>query len=332
MNVRVKEIAYYHPKKVYSNDFFINQYDEIGVDIRGLLEVTGRNQRYASENESETSLTMAIEAAKKVMDKAKVDAEELNLIVYVSCTPEFLSPTNALKIHHALKGGKHTMVYDINCNCVGMVVAMEQVCRMMKSNANVKHALVVGSEQLKRYARVSEPITFANFGESACAILLENVMDGESDFIDSSYYTDSSLNEYIMFPPKGFSQVLPTDKSLPKDEKVIQWLDFDTDDAFASSVDSINEILTRNNLTKKDIKKYCLSQFAKKNIDLIRKTMDEPEEKYPFVGDEFGYTGATSPFLAFAKCIENNEIKRGDNVIFWSVGAGVTCSCILMKY
>ncbi len=107
---------------------------------------------------------------------------------------------------------------------------------------------------------------------------------------------------------------------------------FNTDEAFASSVDSINEILDRNNLTKDDVKLYCLSQFAKKNIDMIRETLEEPEHKFPFVGDRFGYTGVTSPFLALADSISDDTLKPGDHVILWTVGAGVVASCILLRY
>ena len=117
-----------------------------------------------------------------------------------------------------------------------------------------------------------------------------------------------------------------------KDNRIIEWIDFDTDEAFASSVNSINEILARNNLTKNDIELYCLSQFAKKNIELIKIALEEPDEKFPFVGDEFGYTGVTSPFMALTESISKNKIKRGDYVILWTVGAGVVASCILIRY
>ncbi len=268
----------------------------------------------------------------KVIRTANIDVQDINLVVFVSSTPEYLSPTNAVKIHDALGLSKNTNAYDMNGNCAGMIIAMDQVCRTMKSNNRIKYSLLVGSDLVIRYSRKSEPITYANFGESACAVLLENTDDNISDFIDSSSYVDSSLSCYIKFPPDGFSKVLPIDEDTPKDNRIIEWADFNTDEAFASSVDSINEILDRNNLTKDDIKLYCLSQFAKKNIDMIRETLEEPEYKFPFVGDRFGYTGVTSPFLALADSVSNGNLNSGDYVILWTVGAGVVASCILLRY
>ena len=65
---------------------------------------------------------------------------------------------------------------------------------------------------------------------------------------------------------------------------------------------------------------------------MIRETLKEPEHKFPFVGDRFGYTGVTSPFLALADSISDGKIKSGDYVILWTVGAGVVASCILLRY
>ena len=332
MNIKINRIEYYHPETKYSNDHFLNHFSEQGIDISGLLAVTGRKNRYVSEDFHENTLTMAITACKKAIEHAKIDIADIGLVVFASTTPEFLSPTNAVKIHEALGLNQSSAAYDMNGNCAGMIIAMEQVSRVMKTNNRIKFALVVGSDQLVRYSRRNEAITYANFGESACAILLENVEDCSSDFIDSSSYTDSSLSKFINFPPKGFSKILPLDEHTEKNDRIIEWIDFDTDAGFASSVDSINEILLRNNLTKSDIKLYCLSQFAKKNIDLIRIALDEPEEKFPFIGDEFGYTGSTSPFLALTQSIEKNKLNRGDYVILWTVGAGVVASCILLRY
>ncbi len=65
MNIKIKNIEYYHPKTSYSNEYFLKHFSDQDVDISGLLNVTGRNQRYVSEDFHENSLTMAIEACKK---------------------------------------------------------------------------------------------------------------------------------------------------------------------------------------------------------------------------------------------------------------------------
>ena len=84
-------------------------------------------------------------------------------------------------------------------------------------------------------------------------------------------------------------------------------------------------------MQKDDIKKYYFSQLALKNIVLASEDLEEDIEKFKFVGDEFGYTGTTSPMLAYARSIEENELQIGEYVVFWTVGAGTTCATVLYK-
>ena len=132
-------------------------------------------------------------------------------------------------------------------------------------------------------------------------------------------------------PAKGMSSVT-RDKNLPTRDKLVQYGQFDFDGAFYSAKISIEEILFRNNLQKKDIKKYFFSQFGWKNIQKICEEMEEDINKFKFVGDEFGYTGTTSAMLAFARSLEEEELEMGDYIVFWTVGAGTTCPTVLYKY
>ena len=117
-----------------------------------------------------------------------------------------------------------------------------------------------------------------------------------------------------------------------KENKLVKWTPFDLSGAFQSAKNSIEELLFRNNLKKKDIKKYFLSQFALNNLKNVCDDLGEEMTKFKFIGDEFGYTGTTSPLIAYARALENDELEIGDYVIFWTVGAGTTCVCVLYQY
>lgn len=117
-----------------------------------------------------------------------------------------------------------------------------------------------------------------------------------------------------------------------KENKLVKWTPFDLSGAFQSAKISIEELLFRNNLKKKDIKKYFLSQFALNNLKNVCDDLGEEMTKFKFIGDEFGYTGTTSPLIAYARALENDELEIGDYVIFWTVGAGTTCVCVLYQY
>ncbi len=330
-NAMIKGIAYYHPDNVVDNEYYIDYFKKRGKDIEGLLEATGRKNRYVSTNEEENVLTMGYQASMEVLKKTYIKPSQINLIVFSSGTPEYIAPTNAMKIHAMLSAGQRCEVYDLNANCAGMLVALEQVSRVMRNNKNIKYALIVGSDQLTRYARYDEALAYANFADSACAMVVENVFCTDRGFVDSEFYTNSSNHDKILMPAKGMSNVT-RDRNLPTRDKLVQYGQFNFDGAFHSAKISIEEMLFRNNLKKTDIKKYFLSQFGWKNIQKVCEEMEEDINKFKFVGDEFGYTGTTSPMLAYSKSLEAGELEIGDYVMFWTVGAGTTCPTILYKY
>lgn len=329
-NAIIKGVAYYHPENVVDNEYYIDYFKKKGKNIEDLLAATGRKSRYVSASEEENMLTMGYQASLEVLTKTYVKPSQINLIVFSSGTPEYIAPTNAMKLHAMLSVGQKCEVYDLNANCAGMVVALEQVSRIMSSNKNIKYALIVGSDQLSRYARYDEAIAYANFADSACAMLVENVFETDRGLIDSEFYTNSRNHDKILMPAKGMSNVA-LDRSLPTRDKLVQYGQFDFDGAFHSAKISIEDILFRNNLKKTDIKKYFLSQFGWKNIEKVCEEMEEDINKFKFVGDEFGYTGTTSPMLAYAKSIEDEELEIGDYIVFWTVGAGNTCPTVLYR-
>lgn len=330
-NAMIRGIASYHPQNKVDNEYFIEHFKKKGEDIEGLLRTTGRKSRYISNDENETILTMGYQAAKEVLEKVYIKPSQIGLLIFSSGTPEYMLPPNSVKLHAMLGVGQKCCVYDLNANCAGMIVALDQASRAMQNNQNIKYALIVGSDQLNRYSRYDEALAYSNFGDSACAIVLENVFHTDRGLLDSEYYTNSSNHDKMVFPAKGLSCVM-RDRSLSTQDKLVQWIPFDYGGAFHSAKISIEEILFRNNLNKKDIKKYFLSQFALKSIEGVCEELGENMEKFTFIGDEFGYTGTTSPMLACARAMENGELQSGDYVIFWTVGAGTTCACSLYRY
>lgn len=120
-----------------------------------------------------------------------------------------------------------------------------------------------------------------------------------------------------MFPACGLSNIYRED--ITAEQIRIRWTPFDGTVCVDAAIADIKELLSRNGLTTDDISAFCLSQFSLKNIELIQEGLGLSEEKFIYVGDEFGYTATSSPFIAFQRGVEDGRIKRGDYVFFWSV-------------
>ncbi|WP_419959687.1 ketoacyl-ACP synthase III [Psychrobacillus sp. BM2] len=326
-NIRIKAVDVYHAKKQVNNDVYLEHFKKQGKDITNFLNIMGRKKRYVIDNLEENTITMAIEATNRVLKKAGLEGKDMDMIVFSTQVPEVTVPTNAMFIHNAIQAKKGTVIFDMNANCAGMTIAVEQASRYMKSNPHVNTALVVGSDYLSLVADPKDAMTYANFGDASAAIILEKTAT-DTGFIDAMFEVDSSNRNNILYPQKGLSQTIKAGESA----EFMQWLPFDGTMSLPYTYEMFESILERNQLNIDDVDMFCLSQFAKVNMDEIQNHFDIPEEKIIYVGDEYGYTGTSSPFIAFYEGIESGKIKRGDLILFWTIGGGHEFITMLFRY
>lgn len=327
-NIIIKEIAIYHPINIVDNSFYLEHYKEKGEDVAYFLEnVLGRKKRYIIENDEENSFTMAVQSSKRVLEKANLTGSDLDMIIFSSQTPEYLAASNAIQLHRVLEGGHHTMTMDSNANCAGMVLAIDQASRYMLANPHVNTALVVGSDNNSLLSNPDQAISYGNFGDASCAVILEKSQQ-EKGFIDSIYHVDSVTYDKTNFPRQGLTKTL---KGNVKDFS-IDWLPFDGDIALPPTYDMINHILDRNNMSIEDVHAFCLSQFSIANINRVKEHFNIEESKIMYSGDKYGYTGTSSPFIALYEGIQKGEIQRGDTILFWTIGGGYQLVAMLYQY
>lgn len=333
-NIIMKAIGIYHPEHVVSNEFFVDFYSSVdsnlGTRVQHLLEHLGRKERFISQDEMENTLTMGIEAAKAALSNAKLSPLNLDGIVFSTDTPEYTSPTNAIMLRHALGAENAHTVYDLNANCVGMVVALDQAQALMKSNHRIKRLMVVGSTMIQHYGVQSDPVTYACMGDAAAATILEvREMEEEAGFLDSVYETKTDLHDYIMMPECGLSNLYNSD--IPQENKRWKWVPFDTTETEDRCARLVKQVALDNGVNVKDVRMLFMTQFSEAGIKNVSKILSYPIDKLKYVGDCYGYTGTSSPILAFYHALEENEIKSGDYCIFCSVGSGLTASAVLYK-
>jgi 3-oxoacyl-[acyl-carrier-protein] synthase-3 len=326
--IQIRNIAIYHPEKVVDNQYYIDLYGKQGIDITGLLSVLGRDKRYVIDNPAENTFTMSVEASQRVLDIAELSGSDLDMIIFTSQTPEYLLPSNALKLHQVLKGAKSTACFDINANCAGMLVAVEQASRYMSANPNINRALVVGADYLSVHSP-KEPVYYSNFSESAVAVILEKSED-TLGFIDSVYQTNSYVADNSLFPSRGLSKLY--DKDIPVHDQQVKFTPFDDSSCVDSAVESILLLLERNRLSINNIGSFLFSQFSLRNLELVTGKLGINPDKAVYIGDTFGYTATTSPFIALHQALEQGKVSRGDYLLFWTVGAGWQNVSLLFQY
>ncbi|WP_117170768.1 ketoacyl-ACP synthase III [Paraliobacillus sediminis] len=324
-NIRIKGVDVYHPDKILDNEYFINHFAERDKDIERFLAHMGRNKRYVIDNSEENGLTMGVAVAQKLLNKLKLTGKDIDMIVFSTQVPETTFPTNTMFLHDAIEANSETIIFDSNANCAGMTVAVEQASYYMKANFRINRTLIVGSDYNSLISNPEDEITYANYGDAAAAVVLEKT-EKDSGFIDAIYHTDSVNRDKIMYPGSGLSNMNSVE------DKYIKWLPFNADLAMPPTYRMLERLLERNNLTTKDIKAYCLSQFSLANILKIKNEFTLEQKQLIYVGDRFGYTGTSSPFIALHEAVETGVVTRGDYVVFWTIGAGFQLVAMLFKY
>lgn len=333
-NIVISHMSYYHPESKIGNDYFIEHFKKQNKDITGLLKSTGREHRYHSDYENENTLDMSVKAANKMIEDNKINPLEIDMIVFMSSTPEYLVPANAIVVSEQIGAKNAHMAFDMIVSCTTMVRALELVSRYMYSSPDVKKALILGAEQIPKISKLSDEIVYPLFGDASFAFVLDKIeSEDKSGFIDGVNKTNSSRRESMVYPECGFSNVKK--EHIPEDKKKLLWEVKDPEESardFSCCKDMVDILLERNNLTKQDISHYCMSQFSKDNLYKACELLEEDKAKFSYIGDKYGYTGFTSPFLTLFHAVESGEIKRGDYVILWTIGAGVSSSAVLIKY
>ena len=330
MNIKIKGIEIVYPNNVIDDNFFMEYFSEKGKDITKLLKSFGKSKRRVINNKEESTVSLGIKAALKVLKKCETKGDEIDLIIFTSQFPEYTCPSQALILHNAIKGSneKNVMTFDMNVNAAGMVVAFDVASRYLLQKKRLKRALIVGSDYMTVHCDENDASTLPVFGDAACAMIIEKSNE-EGGFIDSYSYTDSSNYDTMLYPQCGISSLYD---DIEDSEKKIRFKKPDFDSIVYRVKKSIQKVLENNNLTINDIKAFCFSQGSIKIRYKLIYALDISPEKAIHVAEKFGETGTNSTFIALYDAIESGTIKRGDYVILSSFTTGFTIDTVLMKY
>ncbi|OCS85051.1 3-oxoacyl-[acyl-carrier-protein] synthase III C-terminal domain-containing protein [Caryophanon tenue] len=325
--LKIKEVAIYYPENVVTNEMYIQHFEKRGQDVRRFLELLGRKERRINTDPNETTVTMALKAIEQVLTKAQLTADDLQMIIFTSQTPETTVPSNAMQIVAALKPQPQTITYDLNANCAGMTVALEQVSHYMASNTAIQHALIIGADALPLIANDNDPLSYAGFGDGVAAIIVERSADATSGVIDAMYHVEATTIDKMVYPANGLQQTILEQQDFAN----IHMVPFDGGIVLEPTYHMFDTLFEKHHIDPQAIK-YCFTQFAYNNIAKIKEHYHLRDEQVTYVGDRFAYTGTSSPFFAFHEGIQNGTIQRGDIVLLWTIGAGFELIATLIRY
>ncbi|MBP1737486.1 MAG: 3-oxoacyl-ACP synthase [Oscillospiraceae bacterium] len=328
IKVNLKGITVYHGEKIVDNAPYINHFKTIGKDVEHFLtKVIGRKKRFLISKEKENSLTMALAATKQVLLQTGLNGSDIDMIIYSSVLPEYTIPPCSIHVHNAIGGKKQCTCFDINVNCAGMTLCLDQASKLMAMTDSIKKVLIVGADYMNLIIDPDNELTYGHYGDAACAIILEKTEDS-CGVLGSICNVNSGECQNILFPACGFSKVEQTND---KKDWLVDWKPFENT-SLVSASENMKSLLAENNLKVEDVKMFCLSQYALCNVESLRSLLEINESKSIFIGDQYGYTGTSSPFIALYESIKSGIVQKGDYVMFWTIGGGSENIAVLFKY
>ncbi|EHQ43545.1 3-oxoacyl-ACP synthase III family protein [Myroides odoratus] len=324
--MKLKHMYFHHPSKLENNEAVIQKFENQGVSMKKIQEALGRTNRYVVPTDSpETSLSLGIDAAKGVLRESKISMNEIDIIAFVTCTPEHQIPNDSIFIHQALQGKPDTMCYDINANCIGALLALDQVAQYLNNSKTAQKALVICAEKMSSILDQENPVTAFCFSDSAFAFIVEKD-DTSAGLVDVHYHTDSSFCNTVLFPPQGHS-------CFATGELTMWDTSFDGSGSVEYATNKIEDFLRRNKLSTADISLFLFSQLSLKNIEIIKNHFNLPDHKVPFYSKEIGYSGSSSPLVALDQHQQIvKPLKEGEYVLIWTLGAGYQAGLMLWRF
>lgn len=331
-NVIIQGVGSYNPKRIVNNEYYIKHFEQYGLHehVEGIMNKLGRDTRTLAED-NENSITMGVEAAKKALINANLTASDIDAIISVSDTPEYLTPCCALIYKNELKADNATNVFDLNNDCIGMLTGMDVASRYLKTDKKYKRIMVIGSLIISPFARKDDLVVYSSIADGAAAVILE-VKDEEIErgLLGSRMFTDDEYNNTIRFPACGLTKIPDHDVS-PYDKKM-EWNPFDFGFLSDKWKDLITNLLEEHGYTPKNVSHYFMSQFSKFDVELTMKKLGTQLSEATFIGDKYGYTGCCSPIMALEEKLKDRNFKENDLSIFCSVAGGYTMAGLLYKW
>ena len=269
---------------------------------------------------------MAWLAAEKALAAAGLDADDIDLIVLGSTTPEEICPNTASYIMNKL-GASKAAAFDINSACTSWFYALNAATDMVRAGS-INRALVIGSERISLAMDWQKRESCFLFGDGAGAVVIE-ASEQESGLLASKISCIPDSRDCLRLPDWGMTPTHLTDNLFIS-------LDFEGQEIFKSAVkgmsDAIADVLEKQNLSADDIDLFIPHQANIRIIQTLAKRLNFPMEKVVVAIHKYANTSAASIPLALCDALEEGRIVPGMKILTATFGAGLTCGAGIIQW
>jgi 3-oxoacyl-[acyl-carrier-protein] synthase-3 len=326
VRAKIGAVGAYVPPKLLTNADLEKM---VATNDQWIIDRTGIRERHIVEKGVATS-DLAVEAAKRCLASRGVDANEIEVIIVATVTPDMAFPATACLVQDKL-GAKSAWGFDLSAACSGFPYALQVGAKLIESGAH-KKVLVIGADVISSIIDYTDRATCVIFGDGAGAVLLEPCEGDEVGLIDYWHEIDGSGAGALNMPGGGSLHPATAETVAAKMHYVHQDGGAVYKFAVRKMVEAAETVLARNGVTGKDLACFIPHQANKRIILSTAERLGMAEECVVINIDRYGNTIAATIPLAMCTALEDRRLKKGDLVLLASVGAGFTVGATLLQW
>lgn len=325
MKVKISGVATYVPPKLLTNQDLERI---VETTNEWILDRTGIEERHIAEKGDATS-DLGAEAVKKLLREKELQADDIDLLIVATVTPDMLFPATACLIQHKI-GASKLWGFDLSAACSGFLYALQTGAQFVHSGMH-KRVVVVGADVMSSIINYADRTTCVLFGDGAGAVLLDSCEEGEG-IIDFMGEIDGSGGEFLNMPAGG--SLNPASHETV--EKRMHYVHQQGQQVFKYAVKKMGEystlILKRNKIPFDQVDLFIAHQA---NLRIINATADRlklSSEKVIRNIHKYGNTTAATIPLAMQDALDEGKLQKGSTVLLAAVGAGYTVGTMLLRW
>ena len=320
---RILGTGSYLPARRLSNADLAAELAQQGVATSDdwIVERTGIRARHFAADEQGCS-DLATEAARRALNAAGLAAQDIDLIIVATSTPDMVFPSVATMVQHKL-GAAGCPAFDVQAVCSGFIYALTVADSMIQSGS-AKRALVIGSEIFSRILDFKDRTTCVLFGDGAGAVILE--ASDTPGILATDLHADGKYKDILCVPGHVNRGSILGDPVLKMDGQAVFKL------AVGVLEDTARASLAKANLTDADIDWLIPHQANIRIMQSTAKKLKLSTDKVVVTVDQHGNTSAASIPLALDTAVRDGRIQRGQTLMLEGVGGGFTWGSVLLRY
>lgn len=323
--VRISGLGMYVPEKVYDNAYFETIVD---TNDEWITRRTGIKERHIAEPDEYTT-DLAARAAEDALKNAGIKAEQLDLIILSTVTPDYFTPNCACIVQKNI-GAVNAAAFDLNAACSSFITGVVTASQFIENGA-YKHVLVVCADVLSKATDYADRATCILFGDAAGAAVLSATDEGQGLL---SYELGADGTGCMNITQLAYREDEEETEKRVSGKKETVWMAGQAVMKFAvkAMADSSNHVLEKAGLTYDDIKLVIPHQANYRIVDSAIKRMGIERDKVFLHLEKQGNTSSSCIPVALRKAVGAGLIERGDKVLIVGFGGGLTWGAAIIEY